>query len=91
VVAGLDLSQVSAIVTGAVGRARRETGARARRARRARDADGARRREGRGAAEKIRKSTGNPKVDVIALELMSLDSVRAFAKEFAARHGRSTY
>ena len=44
--------------------------------------------KGEAAAEQIRKSTGNARVDVIALELMSLDSVRAFAKEFAARHGR---
>src|SRR5262245_65546170 len=86
VVAGLDLSGISAIVTGASGglgaetaRALAERGARVTLT--ARDVA-----KGEGAAEKIRKSTGNPKVDVIALELMSLDSVRVFAKEFAARH-----
>src|SRR5262245_44165388 len=87
VVAGLDLSYVSAIVTGASGglgaetaRALAERGARVTLT--ARDVP-----KGDAAAEKIRKSTGNPRVDVIALELMSLASVRAFAKEFSARHG----
>src|SRR5258705_3369849 len=86
VVADLDLSHVAAIVTGASGglgletaRALAERGARVTLT--ARDMA-----KGEAAAEQIRKSTGNPKVDVIALELMSLDSVRAFAKEFAARH-----
>jgi NAD(P)-dependent dehydrogenase (short-subunit alcohol dehydrogenase family) len=88
VVAGLDLSNLSAIVTGSSGglgaetaRALAERGARVTLT--ARDAA-----KGEAAAEKIRKSTGNPKIDVMALELMSLDSVRAFAKEFAARHNR---
>jgi len=88
VVADLDLSYVSALVTGASGglgaetaRALAERGARVTLT--ARDTA-----KGESAAEKIRKSTGNPRIDVIALELMSLDSVRAFAKEFAARHGR---
>jgi NAD(P)-dependent dehydrogenase (short-subunit alcohol dehydrogenase family) len=86
VVADLDLSHVSAIVTGSSGglgaetaRALAERGARVTLT--ARDVA-----KGEGAAEKIRKSTGNPRVDVIPLELMSLDSVRAFAKEFSARH-----
>jgi NAD(P)-dependent dehydrogenase (short-subunit alcohol dehydrogenase family) len=86
VVAGLDLSKVSAIVTGASGglgaesaRALAERGARVTIT--ARDVA-----KGEKAAAEIRKSTGNPKIDVMALELMSLDSVRAFAKEFAARH-----
>ncbi|HKA16213.1 MAG TPA: SDR family NAD(P)-dependent oxidoreductase [Myxococcota bacterium] len=86
VVAGLDLSHVSAIVTGASGglgaetaRALAERGARVTLT--ARDVA-----KGEGAAEKIRKSTGNPKVDVMALELMSLASVRAFAVEFAERN-----
>src|SRR5262245_21585084 len=86
VVAGLDLSAVSAIVTGASGglgaetaRALAERGARVTLT--ARDTA-----KGEAAAEKIRKSTGNPKVDVIALELMSLASVRAFAVEFAERY-----
>jgi NAD(P)-dependent dehydrogenase (short-subunit alcohol dehydrogenase family) len=86
VVAGLDLSHVAAIVTGASGglgaetaRALAERGARVTLT--ARDVP-----KGEAAAEKIRKSTGNPKVDVMALELMSQGSVRTFAKEFAARH-----
>jgi NAD(P)-dependent dehydrogenase (short-subunit alcohol dehydrogenase family) len=86
VVSGLDLSHVAAIVTGASGglgaetaRALAERGARVTLT--ARDVP-----KGEKAAEQIRKSTGNPKVDVMALELMSLDSVRAFAKEFTARH-----
>jgi NAD(P)-dependent dehydrogenase (short-subunit alcohol dehydrogenase family) len=86
VVAGLNLSNVSAIVTGSSGglgaetaRALAERGARVTLT--ARDAA-----KGEAAAEEIRQSTGNSKIDVMALELMSLDSVRAFAKEFAARH-----
>jgi NAD(P)-dependent dehydrogenase (short-subunit alcohol dehydrogenase family) len=88
VVADLDLSHVSAIVTGASGglgaetaRALAERGARVTLT--ARDAA-----KGEAAAETIRKSTGNPRVEVLPLELLSLDSVRAFAKEVAARHGR---
>src|SRR5262245_65303567 len=86
VVAGLDLSHVSAIVTGASGglgaesaRALAERGARVTLT--ARDVA-----KGEAAAEKIRKSTGNPRIDVLPLELMSLSSVRRFAKEFGARH-----
>src|SRR5262245_9141716 len=86
VVARLDLSSVSAIVTGASGglgaesaRALAERGARVTLT--ARDVA-----KGEDAAEKIRKSTGNQRVDVLPLELMSLDSVRSFAKEFSARH-----
>ena len=86
VVAGLDLSNVSAIVTGASGglgaetaRALAERGARVTLT--ARDVA-----KGEEAAKKIRSSTGNAKVDVLAHELMSLDSVRAFAVEFADRH-----
>jgi NAD(P)-dependent dehydrogenase (short-subunit alcohol dehydrogenase family) len=88
VVAGLDLSNVSAIVTGASGglgaesaRALAERGARVTLT--ARDVA-----KGEAAAATIRKSTGNDRIDVMALELMSLDSVRAFAKEFSARHER---
>src|SRR5262245_25240727 len=87
VVAGLDLSHVSAIVTGASGglgaesaRALAERGARVTLT--ARDVA-----KGEKAAEAIRKSTGNAKIDVMELELMSLGSVRAFAKQYAARHG----
>jgi NAD(P)-dependent dehydrogenase (short-subunit alcohol dehydrogenase family) len=85
VVAGLDLSNVSAIVTGASGglgaesaRALAERGARVTLT--ARDVA-----KGETAAAAIRKSTGNDRVDVMALELTSLESVRAFAAEFAAR------
>ena len=88
VVAGLDLSGLSAIVTGASGglgaesaRALAERGARVTLT--ARDAA-----KGEAAAEQIRSSTGNPRVDVMSLELISQDSIRAFAKEFEARHGR---
>ncbi len=88
VLAGLDLSGVSAIVTGASGglgaesaRALAERGARVTLT--ARDVAKA-----EAAAEQIRKSTGNHRVDVIALELTSLASIRAFAAEFAARHDR---
>jgi NAD(P)-dependent dehydrogenase (short-subunit alcohol dehydrogenase family) len=88
VVAGLDLSNVSAIVTGASGglgaesaRALAERGARVTIT--ARDAG-----KGEAAAEAIRKSTGNDRVDVMALELTSPDSVRAFAAKFASRHRR---
>lgn len=88
VVAGLDLSGVSAIVTGASGglgaesaRALAERGARVTITAR----DGA---KAEGVAAQIRASTGNEKVDVMSLELTNLDSVRAFAKEFAARHDR---
>lgn len=88
VVADLDLSGISAIVTGSSGglgaetaRALAERGARVTLT--ARDVA-----KGERAAEQILESTGNPRVDVIALELMSQGSVRAFAKEFGARHGR---
>jgi len=86
VVAGLDLSHVAAIVTGASGGLGAET-ARALAERGARVTVTARDvAKGEKAADAIRKSTGNAKVDVMSVELMSLDSVRAFAKEFAARH-----
>src|SRR6266850_3096078 len=86
VVAGLDLSHVAAIVTGASGGLGAET-ARALAERGARVTLTARdMAKGEAAAEQIRKSTGNPNVDVMTLELMSLDSVRAFAVEFAASH-----
>jgi NAD(P)-dependent dehydrogenase (short-subunit alcohol dehydrogenase family) len=86
VVADLDLSHVAAIVTGASGGLGAET-ARALAERGARVTLTARdMAKGEAAAEQIRKSTGNPRVDVMTLELMSQGSVRAFANEFAARH-----
>ncbi len=88
VVAGLDLSNVCAIVSGASGglgaesaRALADGGARVTIT--ARDEA-----KGEVAAEAIRKSTGNDRVDVMALELTSPESIRAFAKAFASRHGR---
>lgn len=87
-VAGLDLSGVSAIVTGASGglgaesaRALAERGARVTLT--ARDAA-----KGEKVAAEIRRSTGNDRVDVMPLELTSPDGIRAFAKDFAARHER---
>jgi len=44
--------------------------------------------KGEAVAAEIRASTGNPQVDVEALELGSLASVRAFAQRFLARHPR---
>lgn len=88
VVAGLDLSGLSAIVTGASGglgaesaRALAERGARVTLT--ARDLG-----KGEKVADEIRRSTGNDRVDVMPLELVSAQSIRAFAKEFAARHDR---
>ena len=40
--------------------------------------------KGEGVAESIRNSTGNPNLDVRELELLSPDSVRAFAKGWLA-------
>ncbi len=86
VVAGLDLSNLSAIITGGSGglglesaRALAEGGAKVTLT--ARDVA-----KGEAAAEQIRKSTGSSRIDVMELELMSLDSVRAFAKEYTKRH-----
>jgi NAD(P)-dependent dehydrogenase (short-subunit alcohol dehydrogenase family) len=88
VVADLDLSGLSAIVTGASGGLGAES-ARALASRGARVTLTARDvAKGEAAAAQIRASTGNHDVDVMALELTSLASVRAFAKEFPARHER---
>jgi len=87
---GLDLSGLSSIVTGASGglgaesaRALAEGGAQVTLA--ARDTAKA-----EAAAEEIRKSTGNARVDVLPLDLTRLDSIRSFASEYGARHDRLT-
>lgn len=43
--------------------------------------------KGEAAAERIRKSTGNPDIDVAQVELSVPDSVRAFARKWLAEHG----
>ena len=86
VVGGIDLSGRRAIVTGASGGLGAETartlascGAAVTLT--ARDTT-----KGEGVAEAIRQSTGNPNVDVGELELLSPESVRAFAKRWLAEH-----
>jgi NAD(P)-dependent dehydrogenase (short-subunit alcohol dehydrogenase family) len=83
VLEGIDLTGRRAIVTGASGGLGAET-ARALASRGARVTLAARKLDKAGAvAESIRKSTGNPNVDVGApLELMDPDSVRAFAEQW---------
>jgi NAD(P)-dependent dehydrogenase (short-subunit alcohol dehydrogenase family) len=88
VLEGIDLSGKRAIVTGASGGLGEET-ARALAAKgaavtiTARDVP-----KGEAAAAQIRESTGNDAVDVGALELADLDSVRAFASGYLADHDR---
>jgi len=86
VVAGLDLSRLGALVTGASGglgaetaRALAERGARVTLT--ARDPA-----KGEKVAAEIRASTGNDRIDVLPLELVSAESVRAFATAFTERH-----
>jgi len=43
--------------------------------------------KGNGVAEAIRASTGNDRIDLVQLDLTSLDSVRACAKSWLAQHG----
>jgi NAD(P)-dependent dehydrogenase (short-subunit alcohol dehydrogenase family) len=86
VIDGIDLTGKRAIVTGASGGLGEET-ARALASKgaavtlTARDIP-----KGEAAAAKIRESTGNPNVDVRALELADLASIRAFAEGFLADH-----
>ena len=88
VLAGIDLAGKRAIVTGASGGLGEET-ARALAATgaavtiTARDVP-----KGDAAAAKIRQSTGNADVDVRALELADLESVRAFAEGYLADHDK---
>ena len=90
VIAGLDLTSLSVVVTGASGglgaesaRALAEGGARVTLA--ARDTAKA-----EAVAEEIRKGTGNTKVDVLPLDLTRLQSIRDFTEAFRARHERLT-
>ena len=86
VLEGIDLSGRRALVTGASGGLGAET-ARALASRGAAVTLTARNLEkGEGVAESIRHSTGNPNLDVRELELLSPDSVRAFAKGWLADH-----
>ena len=84
VIDGIDLTGKRAIVTGASGGLGEETAralasAGAAVTLTARDIP-----KGEAVATKIRESTGNPNVDVRALELADLASVRAFAEGFLA-------
>lgn len=90
VVAGLDLSHMQALVTGASGglgaetaRALAERGARVTLT--ARDLD-----KGRKVVDEIRKSTGNDRVDLMALALDDARSVREFAGAFLAKNASLT-
>jgi NAD(P)-dependent dehydrogenase (short-subunit alcohol dehydrogenase family) len=86
VLEGVDLSGKLALVTGASGGLGEET-ARALASHGARVVITARDMpKGEAVAAKIRKSTGNPDIEVISLELDSLASTRACAKEFLASH-----
>lgn len=90
VVAGLDLSRMHALVTGASGglgaetaRALAERGARVTLT--ARDLP-----KGREVVDSIRKSTGNDRLEVMALALDDPRSVREFAKAFLAKNAPLT-
>jgi NAD(P)-dependent dehydrogenase (short-subunit alcohol dehydrogenase family) len=90
VVAGLDLSHLCAVVTGASGglgaetaRALAERGARVTLT--ARDLD-----KGATVVDEIRKSTGNARVELMALSLDDPRSVREFASAFLAKNSPLT-
>ena len=90
VVAGLDLSRLHALVTGASGglgaetaRALAERGAQVTLT--ARDLP-----KGRKVVDEIRKSTGNERIDVMSLALDDPRKVREFAKAFLAKHASFT-
>ena len=86
VLAGIDLDGKSALVTGGSSGLGAET-ARALASKGARVVLTARDvAKGEAVAQGIRKSTGNDAVEVAALELDSLASIRAFAERFLARH-----
>ncbi|MEM7412042.1 MAG: SDR family NAD(P)-dependent oxidoreductase [Myxococcota bacterium] len=86
VLEGLDLTGQRALVTGGSGGLGEET-ARALAAKGAEVIVTARDlAKGEAAIEGIRKATGNPKVSMEALELDSLDSIRAFADRFLSRY-----
>jgi NAD(P)-dependent dehydrogenase (short-subunit alcohol dehydrogenase family) len=87
VVEGLDLSHLECLVTGGSGGLGAET-ARALAARGARVTLTARDlAKGEAVAEEVRASTGNPRVDLMELELHSAKSIRVLANEFGRRHG----
>jgi NAD(P)-dependent dehydrogenase (short-subunit alcohol dehydrogenase family) len=86
VLSGIDLSGRTALVTGASGglgaetaRALASAGASVLLAARNTDKAGE-------VAERIRESTGNTELEVVALDLTSLDRVRACAKQVLAKH-----
>lgn len=90
VVAGLDLSHLHALVTGASGglgaetaRALAERGARVTLT--ARDLA-----KGRKVVDEIRKATGNDRIEVLSLALDDPRSVRDFAREFLAKNASLT-
>ncbi|HKJ25766.1 MAG TPA: oxidoreductase [Myxococcota bacterium] len=86
VLEGIDLAGKLALVTGGTSGLGAET-ARALAARGARVVLTARDvAKGEAVAKDIRESTGNPAVEVEALELDSLASIRAFAERFLAKH-----
>lgn len=86
VLEGVDLTGKLALVTGASGGLGEET-ARALASHGARVVLTARDiPKGEAVAAKIRESTGNPDIEVISLELDSLESVRACAQKFLATH-----
>ncbi len=86
VLEGVDLTGKLALVTGASGGLGEET-ARALASHGARVVLTARDiPKGEAVAAKIRESTGNPDIEVISLELDSLESVRACAQRFLATH-----
>lgn len=85
---GIDLTGVVVLITGASSGLGAES-ARAMAARGAVVVMTARQVEkARQIAEGIRRDTGNDEVSVMALELVDIDSVRAFAADFAERHPR---
>ncbi len=87
VLEGIDLAGKTVIVTGASGGLGEET-ARALASKGAAVTITARNREkGEAAAEQIRRSTGNPAVDVYSLELVDLESIRAFAVRWQEEKG----
>ena len=87
-VAGLDLGAKTALITGASSGLGAES-ARVLAACGATVVITARQTEkAEGVAQAIRQSTGNQRIEVMALELTDWDGIRSFAEEFTARHPR---
>lgn len=85
---GIDLSGKLVVITGGASGLGKET-ARAMAARGAHIVIPARdMAKGEAAAEEIRAATGNEKIEVMELDLGSMDSIRAFADAFLARYDR---